>query len=471
MVSDARRAVLDGQTHHLAALLEEAGVPARQDASVVAIGAVTGIVTPVSPWRPIRFLPAVASRDRRPMLNALRYWIEKVHPRSRYLRYGVITHGDLVPAFGDLRKALQTLARDVSKWADEADERYGIVVHFRGSEFTRKSATERELDPERYPGDPVLYHPHANVLLEPTRLLPKEGPGSWSKFLEWTHEFFGAHWEDNGRIKNVRELVKYVVKPGDLVEGAKPLDSREARWLHESLFRLNLAQPLGAFRTYWKTLADSKRKVAAVRAKNGRGRLHVVPKATRLNHSRPRPHQQSGDECNEGVAAKAASLGAPANTILGVTLPQWKHTPWAEPLILVQNYEPKPWGQASKDRLAEVDYERHAARKAWDAAGAPEPAVALRVARAWRAGGKAIVTPFRRDPREAAAGSYRVHNSSLTVRDEVRHEGGVERSHRPPDLGGATFLKLPGRPSIEIESTFINIFDAPERSEGRGVAA
>jgi len=396
----ARRAELEEQTTQLADLLEKAGVDVRiSDGSVVSISAVTGIVTPITQWRPIRFLPAVAARDRRPMLNALRYWVDEVAGSPEYLRYAVVTTADLVPAFGDLRKALQGLARRISKWAAEARDRYGVVVHFRGTEYTRKTAGERGMD-DRFPADLPLYHPHANVLYEPTKKLPAEGPGSWAEFLSWTRAELGAHWNDNGRVKDVREIVKYVVKPADLLEGKAPIGPEEARWLHESMFRLNLAQPLGEFRTWWGDLAREKLKVVRLRAGKG-GRLTLVRKAAKFDHSSTDRPESSGPP--------------PSNLFIGVTLPQWQHTPWAEPMLIVQNYEPRACGTAALERLQEIEHERYLARRLWDRSGAPAPSVALQIAQAWLSpeGGK--VQPLR----PVRAAPYRVHTCSLAVPDEV----------------------------------------------------
>jgi len=442
--SEARRAVLQEQTEVIADLLEQAGVRVRQESDVVAISAVTGIVTPIQQWRPVRILPAVAARDRRPMLHALRYWIERVHPREHYLRYGVVTAPEPVPAFGPLRDALQDLARTISKWAHEAGQRYGIKVHFRGTEFTRRSAADRGMT-DQYPADTMLYHVHANLLYEPTRLLGERG---WSEFLAWSRQYFGAHWHDAGRVGDVRELVKYVVKPAELTDGPRPLDPAEAKWLFESLFRLNLAQPMGGFRDFWKGLAEAGQKVVTVRAAGGKRVLRVTQKATRLDHSR----RADSEEARKGV---------PANLILGVTLPMWSHTPWAEPMILVQRYQPGAVGEAAMERLREIDFERMYARQLWDESGAPDPRVALAVAKAWRErGSRSTVTPFRAP---SAEGAYRVHTSSLTVRPEGTGReaaGKTDPPDPPPDGGQVVLLERPGGPPIDLGAADIDIPEA-----------
>jgi hypothetical protein len=406
-----RRAELEDQTAQLADLLEEAGVETRlRDENVVSISAITGIVTPIATWRPIRFLPAVAARDRRPMLNGLRYWCDHVAGYPQYLRYAVVTSGDLIPAHGDLRPALQGLARRVSKWAKAARETYGVVVHFRGTEYTRKTAAERGLD-DRFPADLPLYHPHGNILYEPTRKLADEGPGSWAEFLSWTREELGAHWKDNGRVADVREIVKYVVKPADLLDGEKPIDPAEAKWLHESMFRLNLAQPLGEFRTWWRDVAEAKLKVVRIRQGSG-GALRLVRKAGRFDHSGGREDAEPGPK--------------PANLFIGMTMPQWQHTPWAEPMLIVQNYQPNACGTAAIERLREISFERMVARDVWDRSGAPAPSVALQMAKTWLSSDGHNVAPLR----PARAAPYRVHTCSLTVPLGKDAEGSL---HPPPD--------------------------------------
>lgn len=407
--AERRRKKLRDQSDRIADLLEEAGVQSRLESSVVSISAVTGVVTPLNGYRPIRFIPLVASRDRRPMLNGLRYWIDEECTRPDHIRYGVITAGERVPAFGDLRGVLQKFHRDISRWASEAFAVYGIKIQFRGSEFTRNTAAERgmsDFDPEQ-----MIYHPHANILMQPMRLLPKEGPGSWAEFLSWTWKEFGAHWKDNGIVKDPAEIVKYVVKPDEL----KDLSPTEAKWLHESLFRINLAQPMGDFKEWWSELQERRGKVVRVKAGQG-SRLAIVQKSRKLDHSdkpEDNPEDSPGDDPK------------PENLFIGATLPQWQHTPWAEPSLLVMNYNPRSFSRAAQDRLAEIRFERQAAREIWDKSGAPAPETALQIAREWReAGSSSNVAAFpsalkarTRDALKAdqERSPYRVHTCSLTV--------------------------------------------------------
>jgi len=427
-VGVARRAALEDQTNRLADLLEQAGITARLNSEVTAVSLVTNIATPLVAFRPVRFLPSVAARDRRPMLNALRYWMDEVIERPDYVRYIVVTSGELVPAFGDLRGRMQDMSRAISKWAHAAKNDFDIHVHFRGSEFTRKTAGERGL--ESYSPDTVLYHPHCNILLEPKRKLPKTGAGSWDAFLKWSHEYLEGHWHDNGRIKDVREIVKYVVKPADLLEGKQPIKSDETKWLYESLFRLNLAQPMGEFKAFYSEITDKKLKVVRVKNRaNNKGKLRLVQKSARLDHSVP--VEKTDDH----------RLNDPTNILLGMTLPTWSHTPWAEPSMLVRNYDPDTLVTASEERLKELRFEQAYARMVWDRAGAPNPSVALELAEQWASKDGKNVTPFKPNVKN----SYKVHNSSLTVRqDSISNVSKIDNYAQsdPPDKPPASDFEI-----------------------------
>ncbi|KAB2774649.1 hypothetical protein F9K97_24815 [Brucella anthropi] len=403
----SKRDLMEEQTAQIADLLESVGISARLESDVVAISAVTGLITSVSPWRPIRFLPSVAARDRRPMLNALGYWLNPKNNREAdYMRYAVVTSGQPVPAFGELRETLKLLARRISKWAHIVNRKWGIEVNFRGTEFTRKTAAERGL--EGYDPDTVLYHPHANILLRPKRFLKED---QWKAFLSWSHEYFGAEWKDCGVIVDPREIVKYVVKPSELLEGDKPIDALEAKWLHETLFRINLSQPLGKFKKFWGHLNENRCKVVSVFNDYGESKLTIIGRGKRFDHSKKDEVEPDPDQVET-----EQPKGRGTNILIGVTLPQWKHSPWSEPVLLVQNYDPRAVGRATSERLAEIDTERMLARQLWDEAGAPDPAIALEIAKQWASKSGSNVSAFRR----VKPASYKVHTSRLSVRNEVK---------------------------------------------------
>jgi len=153
----------------------------------------------------------------------------------------------------------------------------------------------------------------------------------------------------------------------------------------------------------------------------------------------------------------------PSNLVLGLTLPQWRHTPWAEPLIMVQHYDPAaPFGEDGGD----IEAWKRQAREMWDDNWGPEPSEALRVAR------MALDAAMSSDDiREAAeAAPYIVHTCSSTV---PAHEDGDEEV-LPEELDddlrevvslfeGATVVRLAHRPRAEDDDI---PFEAPDIEAG-----
>lgn len=448
-VSWARRQaatkVLEQQTEHIADALARADVNVTLDGDVTFIGAVTGVVEHQRVYRAVRFLPTVAARDRRPIVNGLKLFISG-HPNSRYFRYAVMTCAEPVPVGGDLRGSIQELSRRISKWAHKV-QKYGIKVLFRGIEFTRKTAAERKMT-DRYAPGTILYHVHANVIYWPTRNIDKR----WSEFLTYTHDFMGAEWRDNGKVEKVEEIVKYCSKPADTLAASDD----ELVWLYRETQRLKICQPLGDFKAWLKQLDKLGEKVVRVHVGRGDGRLARVKKRRKKDDDDKekdhavKPEKASGDK-DEKDAAKSASewKAPPSNVVLGMTLPQWRHAPWAEPLIMVQHYDPaKPFGERGGD----IEAWKRAARQMWDDNWGPEPEEALRVARmALDAAGS------EDDIREAAeAACYIVHTCRPTV---PAHEDGDEEV--PPEeldddlrevvslFEGATVVRLAPRPPAD----------------------
>jgi hypothetical protein len=488
----ARRAtasrLLAEQSEAIADALERMGTPARLDTDITAIGAVTGIAEALPAYRAIRFLPAVAARDRRPVLNAMKYFIQH-HQHARFFRYVVITASEPVPFGGELRKEIQRLSRRVSKWATQARD-CDVEILFRGIEFTRATAADRDAEAarrqdayfigpadapltRRFGAETVLYHVHANVLTWPQRAMRTE---DWSDFLRMTWRSVKGHWQDNGRVEKVEELVKYCLKPADIKEAP----DHEILWLYRQTERLKLIQPMGPFAVFMAKLEKAGEKVVRVRSGND-GRLQRVRKSSRLNHhskdgldgdqegdaTHPAPSVLDGDD----RAPKDGSRKRPSNLVLGLSLPQWRHTPWAEPLILVQRYDPLAASLADRARLEEIDTEKGLARVDWDCSGAPDPAVALDIAAKALAGRLTsidvamIEAEYAPNPDPIAGGEadrYRVHTCRPTVQAApvgtgARSDTAASHKADPPVSRQSWASKLP---SLDREDDLIP-FDPP----------
>lgn len=418
----AHNAVLVEQTEALAAKLEAEGIPAFAAGNVIALGLVTGESEPVNRYRAIRFLPAVAQRDRRPILNELRYFRRHNHQHNRYMRLAVVTNGPRVPVprRGDmgpdlsdkssilsweLRERIQALHRSCSKFAYWARHEFGIDVVLIAIEFTVKCE----------PDDTWSVHPHANLLYTPpVGGLPR---GAFQRFLREAPQHFGGYWwKDCSRLHKPEEAIKYPFKPAELDE----LDSAAVAWLYHQLSGLKLATPIGSFRKWrnaelceYGTCSEPgakrrARKVMTVYRSEG-PRFEVV-------NVRRRGARKPKDD--EGTSA------ASENMLLGATSPQHRHSPYAEPCALISNYTASPRFQACRgptswDRLQfELEPLRARARANWDQNGAPDPETALAIGR-----GQAAA-------REGEAG--KLVPLSFTPVAQLSSEHGCEKPARAP---------------------------------------
>lgn len=452
--------VLEQQTEHIADALARAGIDVTLDGDVTFIGAVTGVVERQRVYRAVRFLPTVAGRDRRPMVNGLKLWMAG-HRNSRHFRYAVMTCAKPIPIGGDLREAIRELSRRISKWAHRV-KKFGVKVLFRGIEFTRRTASERGMT-DRYNADVILYHVHANVIYWPTRAMKG---GEWEVFLKETHTFMGAEWRDNGKIEKVEEIVKYCSKPTDTLSSSDD----ELVWLYRETQRLKICQPLGDFKAWLKELERSGEKVVRVNIGRGEGRLRRVLKKGRKapkeeededeeKGDAERPEKTPGDEDEKDTAkADAERKTLPSNVVLGLTLPQWRHSPWAEPLIMVQRYDP---AVSFREGGGDIEAWKQSARQMWDDNWGPEPEEALRVARmALDAAGS------EDDIREAAeAACYIVHTCSSTVPTPGEDDEEVPPEELDEDardlvalFEGGTVVRLMPRPTDEEDAI---PFEAP----------
>ncbi len=334
---EQRYRLQDELTTRLAAILEPAGIPAHRAGSGFAlVGLVTGGIKPAEqPYRRIHFLPAVAASLRAELANGLELFLAT---QGRYARYAVMTTGQRCE-LDELRARIARLNRLVSRWASEICAPLGIEVAFRSIELPCDDAK--------------TFHVHANVLYWPTRRIPKK---PWKRFLRQTRAFFGAHWKDNGRLKEVREVVKYMMKAEDIT-GLADNDESDIVRLYHQLRGLHLVQPLGPFRDFRRALADAGLKV--VPEYGPRGRRLVVTR-------RPvRPHRDLPINGLPGT-----------NQVLSIDLPRAAFCNYREPVMRVGNLDVQTlWHDPSLlARAAE-------ALADWTRNGAPPPQLLVPTAR------------------------------------------------------------------------------------------
>ena len=368
---DRRRAQLERDTEIIAGVLERHGIETRRpDDGTVLLGLCTGVMeSATAAYRNLVFLPVVAARLRREMADGLEFFLRR-HARGRFARYLVFTSGARCDVL-DVRARVRALNRAVSRWASEVAADYEVEVLFRAIELTCDDAD--------------TFHVHANVVILPVKKLP---PEHWNEFLRRTKNFLGAHWSDNGRIRDIREAVKYVVK-GDDVRRLAERHPEVLVELYDGLRGVRIVQPLGGFRRWRRRLRDDRQRVAAIEI-GGKRRLVLT-------------ERQQRDPVREG-------LGDPLpipDTIMSVELPSARFSPYREPIVRLMRPSADPLAHAEGD-LARL---RSEALKSWRRNGAPDPA--------------GVVAP------------YRVHKSTLTVGRPGRDVHSQRGSHGPPEAAFA----------------------------------
>jgi hypothetical protein len=265
-----RKAADELLTEQQSAMIEKmlgAGLDLRRKSDNVIVDLITGETKQLQGSRMCRFLPAVAKRERSEYLSSLEAFMSA--DEMKHARYSVITAGVPVVAMDPaLRYTLQAFHRKLSRWASVAENRFGIQVIVRCTESTRKTLEQRGLI-----GKKPSYHLHANVVCRPkhyNRL-------AFQTFLSWTRRFFKTHWTDAGAVQNVREIVKYMIKPTDLADAP----GEELVWLFEATEKLKFIQALGSFAEFRRGLKDDGLKTKSITLASGARETVLVKKDTR----------------------------------------------------------------------------------------------------------------------------------------------------------------------------------------------
>ncbi|WP_215765334.1 hypothetical protein, partial [Gluconobacter sp. P1D12_c] len=121
--------------------LEGLGIPSRrkkQDGTFFKVALLSGLAKQMDEqFRHILFIPAVAVAERRQFRNELTYCIDNIHPnKGKYLRYMVITCGENVRIYADLKADHRKRTRKLSYFFRWLNQKYGSNQYFRGTEFT-----------------------------------------------------------------------------------------------------------------------------------------------------------------------------------------------------------------------------------------------------------------------------------------------------------------------------------------------
>ncbi len=276
---EKKEARLRAQGHVVSKALESVGKVGYRDSawSLWAVDVHELTADAIPQFRRICLNPWIAYRLRLPYLNWLEYWMQD-HP---HCRFWTLTSGQRCQV-QDLEARIVELHRRVSKLnAADFMKSAGVEIVFRSTEFGTVEKSERKADVadlEETAGDVETdtagnwYHPHAHciVWLKKGKLPPWE----WTGLMEKVWQFWGDEWDEGRRIRDVRECVKYVVKPGDMVRLAEENPAELGR-LHEVVFRKKLVQPMGELARVMRA-ADKSGLMPALRWLNDRRRWTLI---------------------------------------------------------------------------------------------------------------------------------------------------------------------------------------------------
>lgn len=250
-----RKAELLDQSNRIAWGLQMAGVRAWdwEQLPMHLVDPVTGesILQPC--LRRLNVFPIIQQARRSGMVAQAECYVGD-EKRCPYVRMLTVTAGvrvaldpdDTAPLRRYLSRFHQRIGRLNSQpWMLE----HGLELVLRSTEFGSLTVQEGE-DKGKVHRDAagrLLLHPHAHCLLQFNKgPVPRQ---IWRRMLGRNGEFrrhFGAHLDVTQEICNIREALKYPLKPAD----TDVMEPAELRALHEVVFRMRMVAPLGAFKRW-----------------------------------------------------------------------------------------------------------------------------------------------------------------------------------------------------------------------------
>jgi hypothetical protein len=204
-------------------------------------------ITEIPGYRRICLNPFVANRLRLRVLNWLQYFAQG---KEDSLRFWTFTSGVRCTT-DELEDRITWLHGRISDLnAQPFMRKVGVRIILRATEFgslENRNRKAKHTDRDETGGtiEKVngrwMYHPHAHCIVWMSK--GPLHPWAWKRLMRHVWRFWGCNWDEGRRIRDVREAVKYVVKPGDMVRLAVH-DPAELARLHTVLYRKKLVQPM-----------------------------------------------------------------------------------------------------------------------------------------------------------------------------------------------------------------------------------
>ncbi|MDD5351518.1 MAG: hypothetical protein PHQ12_15000 [Chthoniobacteraceae bacterium] len=201
------------------------------------IGLFSGAILPLPATRRVNFFPAHAAQQRAKMLRDVEHFADCYG--AEHCHMYTITRGqrvDIDPA--PLREAIQAFHRRLSKLAAHPTfKRFGIRMQWAATEFGSP-----QWNPET---GRIGAHIHSHCLVTEPQSMSKKRRGKLRKKL-W--RVFGVHWDDSGPIQNIREFVKYPMKPADLDRIISEAGPGVLCDFYDAVKGLHISRPMGDLR-------------------------------------------------------------------------------------------------------------------------------------------------------------------------------------------------------------------------------
>lgn len=335
------------QSERIAYKLEKSGFnPYLSGENTISmVGLISGAIFGLSKYRNVNIIPEVAQRNRQPLLQQFDLFLKENPKIRRYARYMVVTSG---PRFhlDQFPERLAAFNKQLGRYfAISTNAEIDVILC--SIEFT--------VDEDR------SINLHANIVSAPRKAF---GPQGWSKWLDTTRSHFdGQMLHDAGRVKDTKEIIKYVCKYNEIAG----LDGTSTAFIAETLHKKQMVRPLGHFREWRMKLKDNGQKV----------RFDSKAKSlVRCQVSKRKPVPGSAEEIQADILADAEEAERQQrrvmaaryergnekeeieNQILCKTLPQSRAMLLAEPFVVVSNFSSYPMTRNGRDGLEAINGRR-----------------------------------------------------------------------------------------------------------------
>lgn len=398
----ARKIMVDADIN-FAIKAERGGAPPMfQKTGTFVLGLVTRAIIRPAPLRRINCLEIHQASAHHYVRILVEAYMKSLGNKAKYCRYWTVSSGVAVPILGDLEARHREFTERLSKARVWMRRKYGIETLLRTTEFT----INHEKGTVNY---------HANLLVLPHRKL---GPAAWSEFLSEAWQRFGAHWQDNGPIKDLSELMKYCLKGND----RDGLDDETCAWLAGSLKGKRLVVPCDGFKEFCAKLR--KADVRMCRECDANGNPHYFV--------RPILRTRRGKNDNR----KPDDSPRPHAYLLGVMKPHCRATCYAEPHAVIRGDPEMFREELSAGARRHLEAREARALADWQAAGHPPPEIAMNQAAAImgaRSAQEASTCVIFADPSARDPSRLDTTQTIFTDRDPLTWSVNDNRPRKPPD--------------------------------------